>query len=102
MHRSDVVTPPAPRPAVADAAPPRSTPGPWARKYVAPPPDIAMTITPAGARARAAQQVGAHIATELERGRSLYCVVHDPEILARLGGFDGRALATPGAEGIAP
>src|SRR5690349_9970432 len=69
-----------------------ATPGPWADKFIAPPPDIAIACTPAGARARAAREIGDHVVGELERGRSLYCIVHDGYVRARTGGFDGRAL----------
>ena len=79
---------------------PRVTPGPWAGKLVAPPPDLAIPISPPEARARAAREVGEHVSAELGRGRSLYCIVHDEYLVARIGGFDGRALppsCLPGA-----
>ena len=66
--------------------------GPWANRWCEPPQDVAIGISPAGARARAAREVAEHVAGELERGRSLYCIVRDRFVQARIGGFDGRAL----------
>ncbi len=67
-------------------------PGPWADRSLSPPPDIAIAIKPASGRMRAAAAVSDHIREQLNQGRSLYCIVHDPVVQARLGGFDGRAL----------
>jgi hypothetical protein len=72
--------------------PARVEPGPWADKFLSPPPDIAVAISPATGRRAAATAVSEHILEQLEAGRSLYCIVHDPEVQAHLGGFDGRAL----------
>lgn len=66
--------------------------GPWADKWLAPPPDIAVPTSPRGRRAEAAREVGEHVISELDRGRSLYCIVHDSYVQVRIGGFDGRAL----------
>lgn len=81
---------------------PPVTPGPWADRWLAPPPDVAVATSPSGARARAAREIGAHVAAELERGRSLYCIVHDPDVQERIGGFDGRALPPRCLERVAP
>jgi hypothetical protein len=66
--------------------------GPWADRWLTPPPDIPIATSPPGVRARAAREIGAHVVAELDRGRSLYCIVHDDYVQARIGGFDGRAL----------
>ncbi len=74
--------------------------GPWADKWADPPPDIIIDTSPRGARCRAAEQIAEHVRDELERGRSLYCIVHDGHIRARIGGFDGRALPSRFLEGL--
>ncbi len=65
---------------------------PWTDRWMAPPPDLAIGTSPRGMRDRAAREVGDYVAAELDRGRSLYCIVHDRYVQARIGGFDGRAL----------
>ncbi len=74
--------------------------GPWAHRFASPPPDILIDVTSAAGRSTAANEVAEHIRAELSRGRSLYCIVHDPYILRRLGGFDGRALPAHCLEGV--
>lgn len=64
----------------------------WTRGWLEPPPDLAVGTLPPGGRSRSAREIGAHVTSELDRGRSLYNIVRDPYVLDRLGGFDGRAL----------
>ena len=68
----------------------------WADRWGAPPPDVAVETAPAGARAETARQIGDHRVQQLERGRSLYCIVRDHAVAERIGGFDGRALPSSG------
>jgi hypothetical protein len=88
---TQVAAAPAPvDPATSDL--PRVVPGPWADRWTAPPPDIAIATSPADARRRSSRELGRHLTRELEHGRSLYCIVHDRYVQDRIGGFDGRAL----------
>lgn len=77
-----------------EAPPPAAA---WVDRWGAPPPDVAVATAPAGARAETARQIADHLAQQLARGRSLYCIVRDRAVTERIGGFDGRALPGSGA-----
>jgi hypothetical protein len=65
--------------------------GRWSDRWMMPPLDIAIPTSPPGGRARAAREIAEHVRGELDRGRPLYCIVHDEYVCDRIGGFDGRA-----------
>lgn len=52
--------------------------------------DVPIATLPADARRAAATSIAAHVAAQLRAGRSLFNVVHDPDVRERIGA-DGRA-----------
>jgi hypothetical protein len=74
--------------------------GSWSERWIAPPPEIAIAISPAGALVPAAREIAERLRREPDRGRSAACTLRDEEARDRVGGFDGRALLPHCAEGL--
>lgn len=58
--------------------------------------DVAIATEPPDARRASATAIARHVAEQLRAGRSLFNVIDDPFVQARIGA-DGRALTEPAA-----